>query len=336
MTAERRICVEFLPPAELGRRDVRDLLLAAGVAPMLAAPMVDRDPTVQAASDVGVAQALCTYRQVGLTPCVWPLLLDQDGYWPSALTAERFVVRVQSLLSSAEAAGVPYQPGDVVAVDLEPPLPPPGAKPGHRQGQGHAAPRLSRCEARRFAEATLALDRLCQSLRARGLRTLAIAYPMVSADAPGADEWQRRCVAPLSCAWDRVGIMTYSSMVAGYSRGLLSVAAARRYGYRAQRSLGALFPARAAAFVGICGHGKLGDEPAHKDPAALALDAAAAWAAGAREVTAFCLEGILAQPDPLAWLRALSAPPRVPPYSLLGEAAHLGFSLLGRALPLFS
>ena len=327
MTTERRVCVEFLAPAELGRKEVRDLLLAAGVAPMLAAPTVDACASVQAEADGVVARVLSTYRQVGLRPCVWPLLPDEDGYWPSALNAERFVLRVAALRSAALAAAAPYQPGDMVAVDLEPPLPPPDR-------QGHRMPHLSRCGRSRFVEATATLSGLCEALRRDGLRTLAIAYPLVSADPPDGSEWQRRCVAPLSCGWDRVGVMTYSSMVAGYSRGLLGVPAARRYGYRVQERLEARFPGRSAAFVGICGHGKLGDEPAHKEPEELALDAAAAWAAGATEVTAFCLEGILAQPDPLRWLLALSTPPLAPPFSLLGEAAHLGPALLGRLLPM--
>ncbi len=331
MGAERRVCVEFLPPDELARKEVRALLLTAGVAPMLAAPTVDASPTVQAEADGRVARVLATYRQVGLLPCVWPLLADVDGYWPSALNAERFVLRVRALRAAAAAAGAPYQAGDVVAVDLEPPLP----FPSDADGAGHRMPRLSRCSPARFAAATATLSALCASLRRDKLRTLAIAYPLVSADPAGGTGWQRRCAAPLSCGWDRIGVMTYSSMVAGYSRGLLDIPAARRYGYRVQERLGVRFPGRAAAFIGICGHGKLGDEPAHKEPRALALDAAAAWAAGAQEVTAFCLEGILSQPDPLAWLQALSAPPLVPPGGFLGEAAFRAQVVLGHLLPMF-
>lgn len=325
---ERRVCVEFLPPDELARAEVRVLLRHAGVAPMLAAPARPRadGAAAQAEADEAVAQALKRYRDEGLRPCVWPLLPDEDGYWPSARNAERACARVRALLSAAEAAGAPFGRGDVIAIDLEPPL---------WDARRH---RLGGCDAASFASASAHFRGLRRELAHKGLRTLAIAYPLVSADDRGT-YWQRRCVAPLGCGWDRVAIMTYSSMVAGYSRGLLDVAAARRYGYRAQAALGAAFPGRAGAFVGICGRGKLGDEPAHEDPEALRLDVAAARAAGAVEVTAFCLEGILQSKDPYAWLAALSAPPLAPPISLgalRGDAVHALLKAVARLPDLLS
>lgn len=314
----RRVCVELLPPVEAAHPAVRELLVRAGVAPMLAAqatPVGSAGPgpgdrAAQADADAAVAQALARYRADGLSPCVWPLLRDQDGYWPSAYNAEAACARVRALLQNAARAGAPLCPGDTVAIDLEPPL-----------GRG-AWTLLSGCPAGRFAAATQALRTLCDELRAQGIVTLAVAYPLVSADRAG-PVWQRRCVAPLGAGWDRVGIMTYSSMIAGYSRGLLSVRAARRYGYQAQAALSRRFPGASAAFIGTCGTGKLGDEPAHTDPEALRLDAAAARAAGAVEVTAFCLEGMLQQPDPLRWLQALDTPAREPPKSALGDLCHL-------------
>jgi hypothetical protein len=314
--------VEFLPPAELARDEVRGLLRQAGVAPMLAAPVRGEERSDQDEADGQVAEALGRYRRDGLTPCVWPLLPDRDGYWPSAENAELACARVRALLAAAAARGAPFLPGDFVALDLEPPL---------WDARRH---RLAGCSRERLDAATGVFSALRAELHAQGLRTLAIAYPLVSAD--GADAarrpFQRRCVAPLHCGWERVAIMTYASMLAGYSRGALSVAAARRYGYLAQRALGAAFPGRAGAFVGICGRGKLGDEPAHREPEELARDVAAARAAGAVELTAFCLEGILASADPAAWLRALHTPPAAPPFSLRGEALHLGLTAAARLL----
>lgn len=318
-----------MPPEEAARAEVRDLLRATGVAPMLAAPTVDSAAAAQAEADVAVARALAAYRQVGLPPCVWPLLADGEGYWPSAYTAAHTVERVHALLDAAERAGAPFQPGDWVALDLEPPLQAVTEVEGGPDRRGQL---LRGCPPARFAEAGAAFAGLAAGLKARGLRTLAIAYPLVSAELPGSTAWQRRCVAPLHCGWDRVAVMTYSSMVAGYSKGLLPLRAARRYGYRAQAALCAAFPGRAGAFVGICGKGKLGHEPAHRDPEELQRDAAAARAAGAVEIAAFCLEGVLAQPEPARWLEALRAPARVPPFSIRGEAAHGGAVCLGAAL----
>lgn len=325
-----------MPPKEAARAEVRDLLAATGVAPMLAAPTVDDAPAAQAEADAAVAHALLAYRQAGLVPCVWPLLPDREGYWPSAYNAEETVRRVHALLGAAERAGAPFVPGDWVAIDLEPPLQAVQGMGMDRDGGMDRHGQLLRgCDPARFAAAGATFAGLAGALRARGLRTLAIAYPLVSAERPGSTAWQRRCVAPLKCGWDRVAVMTYASMVAGYSRGLLSVPAARRYGYRAQAALCAAFPGRAGAFVGICGKGKLGHEPAHRDPEELWRDAAAARAAGAVEIAAFCLEGVLAQKEPARWLEALAAPAQAPPFSVRGEAAHGGAVCLGAALSLW-
>src|SRR5262245_13188142 len=132
-----RICVEFLPPAELSRREIVELLAGAGIAPMVAAPAVDRQAPhagAQAEADAGGARALSRYRAAGLQPCIWPLLPDAAGYWPSAVTAAAFADRVGAFRAAAAAAGCPLQPGDVIAVDLEPPL-----RKSADQGGGHGS-----------------------------------------------------------------------------------------------------------------------------------------------------------------------------------------------------
>ena len=147
---------------------------------------------------------------------------------------------------------------------------------------------------------------------------------------------ERLFAAPLRCGWDRVAIMTYGSLLAGYSRGLLSVADARWYSFRALARLAAALGPRAGAFVGIVGKGKLGDEPDYLDPDELGEDVAAARAAGVRDLSLFCLEGILASAAPERWLDALVAPRAARPrFSLRGELVHRALVLGARALGAF-
>ncbi|MCK6550309.1 hypothetical protein L6R52_31020, partial [Myxococcota bacterium] len=69
----------------------------------------------------------------------------------------------------------------------------------------------------------------------------------------------------------------------------------------------------ASVSVGLAGPGKLGDEPVLPSPDALALDVAAARAAGVDDLALFSLEGVLGRASPEAWLEAFVAtPPRAP------------------------
>lgn len=311
---ERRVCVEFLPPAELARPSVVRLLAAHRAAPMLA---------VRPGEDEAALTALAPYVAMGLGPVAWPLLADADGYWPSTANVAAFSTRVEALLLSARRAGLvlPW-----LAIDLEPPVHDAGR--GARGSSPAALPRaavaaVGRLDRRRFARGTAVFAALHQRIARAGTRTLAIAYPFVSADLRrGGTTMQELCEAPLEAGWDQVAIMTYGSMIAGYSRGLLGVEDARWYGFRALGRLASAFGPRAGAFIGVVGHGKLGDEPCYDDPAELGRDAAAARAAGVSHLGLFCLEGILDRPDPERWLSAFFAPACTPPFCARGELLH--------------
>lgn len=323
--AAKRVCVEFLAPAELARPEVVRLLARHRVAPMLA---------LRPGTDDEALAALDPFLEAGLPACGWPLLDDADGYWPSEANAGRFVERVRGLLARAARRGRPLP---WLAVDLEPPIDEVSrarrSGPWWRAAPALAAQALAHLRPAQFAAAQQDYVALHKECAAAGTRTLAIAYPLVSADfAAGGDAMQDLCEAPLRCGWDRVAIMTYGSMVAGYSRGALSVADARWYGYRALSRLSRALGARTGAFVGVVGRGKLGDEPAYDSPDDLGLDAAAARAAGVGEVALFCLEGILDSRDPEAWLRALDRPAARPPATWRGELLHRSIEAGARAV----
>lgn len=311
-----------MPPRELARPEIVRLLSRHGVAPMLALPP-DRD-------DDEALAALQPYVAAGLPACAWPLLTDEQGYWPSERNVALFAARVAALLAGAarRQRGIPW-----LAIDLEPAI---GElrRPGWGPAEALARSAWHHLDGDRFAAATHAYAALHKTIAAAGTRTLAIAYPVVSADfAGGGEVMQDLCEAPLGCGWDRVAIMTYGSLVAGYSRRLLSVADARWYGYRALARLGGALGERSGAFVGIVGSGKLGDEAGYDDPAELARDVAAARAAGVAEISLYGLEGVLSRRDPERWLDALTHPgSALPPFRWRGELVHRGVELAARGI----
>ena len=314
-----RVCVEFLPPRDLARADVVRLLLQRNIAPMLALRPSENEGEALA--------ALKPYADAGLAACAWPLLDDAAGYWPSTGNVALFAERVHALLDAAARDGVrlPW-----MAVDLEPPL---AAVERVRAGAplSCAADLVTHARSAdgrdRFTAAEQAYAALHKEMLRRNTRAVAIAWPPAAADfsAHGAptDGMQRLCAAPLRCGWDRVAVMVYGSMIAGYSKGALSVADARWYGYRALTRLVSAIGQRAGAYVGIVGHGKLGDEPHYDDPAELGRDVAAARAAGVGEIGLFCLEGVLGSRNPEAWLDALVDGARqAPRFAWRGELLH--------------
>jgi hypothetical protein len=326
----RRITVEFLAPAELARPDVTHLLLPRRVAPMLALPA--------GGDDLAALAALQPYVTAGLDACAWPLLPDDDGYWPGVANAARFVERVRSIVALAERNHL-HLPR--LAVDLEPPV---GAV--LRLARTHplaAFARLVRdvivpiASRAAFDAAAATYAALQQELLRSSTRTLAIAYPFAAADFARVSRrcaLQRMVEAPLRAGWDAASVLAFGSMLSGLSRGALDAADARWYAHRALSQLARAFPGRAAAFVGLVGKGKLGDEPSYADPLELARDVASARAAGVDDLALYGLEGVLQSSNPGAWLDALvTPPPAAPPLRLRGELLHRSMNLAALVLP---
>lgn len=313
-----RIWSEHLPLKDALSPEVVGLLKRHQVHPIFAAPH-DVD-------DAALGRVLRAYVKAGLEPGIWPLLSDAQGYWPSEDNAQAYFGRVEQLLDSLDAQGV--QPA-WLAVDLEPPLHQIDAL-RHAPTPLHLKMRRmmqQNLDAERFARSVQAFEQGIQKVRARGVRTLSVTLPLAAHDLrDGVPLWQDVFETPWAdVAWDQAGIMAYGSMVAGYSKGLLSEADARAMHYRLMRHVARAFGSRAHASIGVTGIGKLGDEPVYTNPESLGLDAAAARAAGIEDIGIFCLEGLLAQPEPEAWLRAVTqAQARVPAQTIKSVMARLG------------
>jgi len=229
---------------------------------------------------------------------LWPLLSGERGRWPSSSNVGAFRDHVLRFIAR-------IAPGTLL-FDLEPPLAWTRAAVHWRY-----APRPRRLD----SHAPLA-----KLLRERGWHVETVVPPMLVSG----ERWERWLGTPAassSCA--RVEPMIYTSLFEGYSRGLVTRRVARDLLVRITRRSGG------TVALGVVGGGALGDERAYRDVGELRDDVAIARAAGARQLSLYALDGILARGDVDAWLDAFTRttagdlPPRTRRGALLDFAARL-------------
>jgi len=301
-----RVWCEHLPLGELQGPRVLELLGSHAMSPVLA---------VRPDTDFGeLVGALRAVREAGLATGVWPLMGLDEGYWPSERNVEAWFARTFEILDELERFGVVP---DWIAVDLEPPY-------------GQASRLLRRTLAVPFAAAELAAENMdlarffasrqvfvegVTALQRRGLRVLGVTAALAAHDLrDDIPLWQDMFETPWSgVPWDAAGIMAYGSIVAGASRGVFSHADARALHQPLLDHLARRFERRAHVSLGVTGVGVFGDEPSYTEPTELNRDVAAALQSGITDIAVFCLEGILARPDPETWLHAITSARASPP-----------------------
>jgi hypothetical protein len=314
----RRIWSEFLPPQELGQAATVALCRRFGLEPIVALPPQAETPAM--------AEALARLTRADIRLGLWPLLPDEDGYWPSESNAEAFVDRARVALAFAAAAGARVA---TLAVDLEPPL-----ALTRQLAVGSLRARASllaeevaalRHRARRRARraAVARFSGLQHELCDARIETLAAVLPPIVLDlASDTRVWQAVFRTPTTRpGWSVISPMMYTSAIAA----LLprrSAQVARIFLYEAGRALArGIGRERTSLSLGLVAPGKLGHEPAYASPAELGHDVAAARAAGVDDLALFSLDGVLGRGAPEDWLVPYTAtPPR--------RAAGLGTSAL--------
>jgi len=300
-----RVWAEFLPYEEASAPSTIQLLRRFDVTLCLSVPDGSvGDP---------LARVLRAYADAGLGVALWLLLPKSIGYWPSERNAEAFSAHLDAVFAWADRQGVrvPW-----IAVDLEMPLPQ-GLAYRNSRGFGRLFTlgrlALSNLNARRFARSVEQYRAILGKIHAHGAKALGAAHDYVAEDfhlgRPIVQDFLETPVVDV--AWDVVSTMIYNSMIAGEFR--VALDDARWMQYEIGCELKRAFGERAGLSLGLTGIGVLGDEPHYTDPAQLALDVAAARAAGIDDITIFNLEGILKSPDPAAWFQvAVDTPPRIP------------------------
>ncbi len=309
----RRIWSELVPYDELCSMRVLELLRARSIGLLVAVTPDLAD---------GAAEVVVACRRSGVSVGLWPMLDHAQGRWPSVFNAQAFVDFVDNLLAELGPDHLP----DELAIDLEPPI---ADLRGLMRLQRDAV--YSLAQRKRPAGSILCYRELLVRLRSRGISTLAAAFPLVLADHVKDRGWQHLLGTPVDAIdVDCVSTMAYSSLLEGYSAGLLrrndalailskcAIATRSRYGGRASVSLGAT------------GSGALGDEPTYRSERELAEDVGATRAAGIDDIVLFSLGGVLSRPPPERWLDALintvPAPSAPPP--TLRSLALTGLTLL--------
>ncbi len=310
----RRIWSETLPYANIREVEVLALLRRYSLGLLLAVRPSDlagvRD-VVSACTDSGV--------EVGL----WPMIDDARGRWASSQNAAEFCAFVAQVLEALQ----PHAPCEVV-VDLEPGIEDVRALidgsmrytlRSEARGVGRLIVAASDTDA--FADARRRYTDLAAGLRGRGIQANAVVVPLVLLG----DEWETLMGTPVEGPeWGAVSTMLYTSIVEGWSRGLLNREDAVAILAAGCRATVARYGTRAGVSLGTVGTGAFGDEPVYRDATELAHDVSIARACGVDDLTLFDLGGVLARSAPEPWLDAFvetAASDEIQTGTLRGRAA---------------
>jgi hypothetical protein len=277
----RRVWCETVPYDELVRPAVVDLVARARLDLLLAVRPWQLDE---------VGDVVRTFQSRGVFVAVWPMLANDDGRWLNARSSRAFIQFADAVLEAAPNA-------DELVLDLEPAIAQ-LAKWKQLRPTWRQTPSPNR-----YHHARDALIEATRRWSTQHRITTAI-LPLLAFELRG--EWMQRAVGTpaTSLAIDRHSIMAYTSLLEGWSRGLvnrrrseLALAACARFARRR-------FAARSALSLGTVGVGAFGDEPSYRSPAELQRDVAIAVSAGIDELSLFDLGGILRRPPAEAWLEA--------------------------------
>ena len=293
----RRAWIETLPFEAIARADVVALLASRGIEPIVA--VWPRTPLE------AIVRVIEAYGEAGLPAALWPMLDDREGRWANAGNAGTFVSFVQELCARLAAAG--RAPAEIV-VDLEPSIEAMRASFASSARSVHMLPIPG--DLRPFVAAQARLAALCDALHAEGILASAAAPPTVLLDPREgrARPFQEVQGTPIDGpAWDHVSFMLYTSILEGWSRGVLRRGDARALLGVACRAAADRLGGRAGASIGAVGVGAFGNEPTYRGVAELADDVAIARAAGVDDLALFDLGGVIQRGPPEPWLDAFVA-----------------------------
>jgi hypothetical protein len=120
-------------------------------------------------------------------------------------------------------------------------------------------------------------------------------------------EWMERLLGTPASALpvDGHSVMAYTSLLEGWSRGLLGRRRAEAALVGCARLARWRFGARAGLSLGTVGTGAFGDEPCYRDVGELRRDVSLSLSAGISDLSLFDLGGVVRRGPAEAWLEAL-------------------------------
>jgi len=289
----RRIWSETLPLAEL---------TAPATLALLARYDVELIAAVRPWDLPGIAALVGACNDAGVAVGLWPMIEDADGRWANAFNAPRFTAFVHQVLDAVPAGARVRD----LAVDLEPPF---GVVTTALRSPTAVWPTIDSISHARWVAARRQFRALIGSVHDRGMQCSAAVLPFVLFDPSNGRlrPVQRALAAPVDALpWDHVSVMLYTSMIEGWSRGLIPRPRALDLLARGAVASRRRFGAAAGVSVGVVDVGALGNEPRYRDPAELAVDVAVSRANGVHTINLFDLGGVLRRGPAEAWLEALA------------------------------
>lgn len=274
------------------------------------------------------------YGEENIDLCLWLLLPSELGYWPSERSVGFFSNYLDEVFDWASEEGL-YFPW--VGVDLETPI---FQIERFREVSFWEKPSavfragLSNLDVGRFENAVVEFSSLLDKIHDFGAKTLTAVNPLVINDTSTGDAFIQDLleVPVFGIDWDRVSFMIYTSMLSGYSKNLISSEESTTLLYNYLSEAVEKLQDRAAVSIGVTGTGALGDEPYYENPSELKPDVEASLAAGVKDISIFCIEGILKRGNPREWFDMVqNSKPRKPDsslkVSLIRSGAKIGTSL---------
>lgn len=262
------------------------------------------------------ANAFRKLLDAGIELTFWPLMEQEQGYFPGERNMDEYSAMVRHVVSWSEKNAVTPS---MIAVDLEPPIQQLskvfGASGGLGILRGAVGAARENLDRERYYRAKSVLEELNGWVQDQGIRTLTAIMPWVGLELEGDHELiQDMNETPVAgIAWDILSPMLYVTMLSGMTGGALNRRDANWLVYDSCVKLREKYGGRAGVSLGLTGAGVLENEPVFEEPEELVVGLQAALAAGVRDVSVYSLEGVLERDDPGAWLEALrAAEPRVP------------------------
>ncbi len=266
-----------------------------------------RVAVIEGTHDAAFVQTACSAaaeHDVGLV--LWPLLVEEDGYWPNQGNAEPFSAWTREL---ADAASSDCPQLDGFVVDMEMPI----DRSETLSGEGLSlTERLTAlvdgADPVAFEAARETYIDLVDDLHDRDLRVFVSTLPMLIDDELDGDEGIAHALwTPVQgIPWDRASFQVYRTLFAQYAQSLLGTddvfgpGLVTSYGEHIE----AFWGDAASIDLGTTRTGVVG-AIAMESASELQEDIAAALAAGIplHAVNVYSLEGVLDRDDPEAWVQ---------------------------------